>query len=398
MAGDLHSTPPPPNKMNLRLLVFHSEHMHSIFIALSAVSAFFALRPTPVSAPIVLTLTILLLYSRILFHGEHAWKNTTILCLAIALGGGLSRLTASLDALSSPGVSLLVLFILSIATSILTLATIYLDTRLCTRLGGSWSQITLFPALWTTLWFAVTYVSPVGRLSAWSAIEGGGFYGWLAPFLGPAGYDWVVAAWAVVCFQAIGAWYMGANGDKPLAAHNGEEELLIAHNAPVSEQPKPWSLSGSTLLLGCFLILLSIPSFLLNDLPLATLSPTSTPLSVGCVLPSSQRYKHISPTLNDFIVESRKMTSSAKILLWPEGAVTFNTETEKNEGLARVQELLNNSSSYVGVSFEETFRDPGDGSRRSSSRRTGLAIISRTSKSPHLVYYKRHLVPSKSTD
>ncbi|KAG5654721.1 hypothetical protein H0H81_007477 [Sphagnurus paluster] len=362
--------------MDLRVFVFH-QYPNLTFITLSSVFSFFALSPTPSSVPIILTLTTLLVYGRILFPAENASKNTGILTISMAMAGALSRLSPSLDALSTTGASVVILFLLSMVTSILTISVVYLDTRLCTRFTGAWSQLTFFPALWTTLWFSISFVSPVGRLSAWSSSEGGGFYGWLAPYLGPAGNDWVVAAWAVVFSQAIGTWLIG---DK--------EEPLIAHTAPAAGQPRHLSHSSSLLLLFSMLHTLALPSLVFNNFPTPVIPPATTPLSVGCVLPAYQRYKHHNPTLDDYVEESKKLTSSAKVLLWPEGAVVFNTEAERVEGLAKVRKLV--TGSVVGVSFEEAFK--GDG-RRSSSKRTGIAIVSQASPEPQLIYYKRHLVP-----
>ncbi|KAF8078816.1 hypothetical protein FPV67DRAFT_1466588 [Lyophyllum atratum] len=365
--------------MNLRVAIFH-DYPNVFFIVLSFLLSFLALSPTPSSVPIVLTLTTLLVYSRLVFPAEHATRNTTLLTIAIAFGGALSRLSPSLDALSTAGVSIVILSLLSVITSFLTVTMVYIDTRMCTRFTGTWSQITLFPALWTTLWFTVSFVSPVGRLSAWSSTMGGGFYGWMAPYVGPLGNDWVVAAWSVVCSQAIGAWYIGET-EEP-------DEPLITHAAPAAKQPRHLSHSSSILLLTSLLALLAMPSLVLSNFPLPVIPPVTTPLSVGCVLPTYQRYKHHSLTINDYIAESQRLASSAKILLWPEGAVTFNTEAEKAEGFAKVHKLVNGS--IIGVSFEEAFVDP---KRNTSSRRTGIAIISQASDSPHLVYHKRHLVP-----
>lgn len=50
---------------------------------------------------------------------------------------------------------------------------------------------------------------------------------------------------------------------------------------------------------------------------------------------------------------------------------------------------------FVGVSFEETMDDPNDPTGKRSVSRTGVAVISKYSEEPHLVYYKRHLVPCK---
>jgi len=112
-------------------------------------------------------------------------------------------------------------------------------------------------------------------------------------------------------------------------------------------------------------------------------------LTVGCVLPPFQRYKHHVLTLDDFIEESKKVQSLAKVILWPEGAVVFNNASERDEGLQLVQKKL--EGTHTGVSFEETINDPRDLTGKTSIRRTGIAMVSKDSE-PH-IYYKRHLVP-----
>jgi hypothetical protein len=49
------------------------------------------------------------------------------------------------------------------------------------------------------------------------------------------------------------------------------------------------------------------------------------------------------------------------------------------------------------VSFEETTSDPIDPSGQKSLTRTGLAVLSHRAEEPHQIYYKRHLVPGKSS-
>jgi hypothetical protein len=284
---------------------------------------------------------------------------------------------------STPGVSLIVLFSMSAITSILTLGAVYIDTRFYEHLPSRWAQMTFFPALWTTLWLGVSYVSPLGRLSTWSPAEGMDLYGWMVPLVGFAGSDWVVAAWAVVCSQAIGVWFIGSEDmdEQPLIPHPDDEpgpSRLLSH-------------TSSIFLLAALLVTMAIPSFVLSNLPLSVVSSDTTPFSVGCILPPFVRYKHHSLTLDDYIAESVTLTNSARLLLWPEGAVTFNSEAEKEEGLAKVRKAV--TGSHVAVSFEETFAIPGAPSG-TSSKRTGIAIVSPSSASPQFEYYKRHLVPS----
>ncbi|KAG6862176.1 hypothetical protein C0995_004258 [Termitomyces sp. Mi166 len=366
---------------NLRDAIFH-DHPQLFFTTFTSGLSFLALIPTPSSAPIVLTLTTLLVYGQSLFRSHHASKNTAILTTAITVAGALARASPSVNALSTVGASVVVLCILTLITSSLTIFAVYIDTRLGSHFTAAWSRLTFFPALWATLWFGVSFISPVGRLSAWSPTEDGGFYGWMAPFFGPVGNDWVVAAWAVVLSQAIGTWYIGESDEEGIPE--------IATTAPATLQTSHLSQRNSSLLLAAILLVLATPSLLLSNFPLPVVAgPEITPLSVGCILPPYRRYKHHTLTLHDYIEESKKLTSSARFLLWPEGAVTFKSEDELAQGLAQVQEAV--TGSVVGVSFEEDFGDPTSGT--SGSRRTGIALVSQASTSPELVYYKRHLVP-----
>ncbi|KAF9460143.1 hypothetical protein BDZ94DRAFT_1198454 [Collybia nuda] len=370
--------------MNLRTLIFQ-DYPNVIFISTSTLAAFLALRPTPSPAPIVLTLTALLVYSRILFPSQHAASYTTILWFTISVAGTLAKVTASLDALSSAAFSIIALFTLSAITSFFILSIIYLDTKVCARSSSPWVQISLFPALWTSLWFGVSYLSPVGRLLALSPVEGIDSYDWILQLVGAPGVDWIVAAWAVVCSQAIGAWFIGLEEKE-------SEGPLIAHEAPARQRSHQLSRAGSIALLTTLVLAPAAFSTLRSNYPQAVISADTTPLSVGCILPPLQRSKRQSLTLDDYIDESVKWQNSAKILLWPEGAVTFNSEAEREEGFAKVKQLVNQTA-YIGVSFEEVYNDKEKGSRRSISKHNGLAIISRWSSEPHLVYYKRHLVP-----
>lgn len=369
---------------SLRTLVFDRSfgYPNLIFISISAFWAFFALLPTPSSVPIILTLSTVLVYFKIFLPNKHAFKYAGLLFLSLSTAGFFSRLTASLHALSSPGMSLLVLFSVSAITSILTLSVVYIDTRLHEQLPSPWSRTTFFPAAWTTLWIGVSYLSPLGRLSAWSPAEGMSLYSWMVPLVGSAGSDWVVAAWAVVCSQAVGVWYIGLE-DK-------DEEPSIPHSDDASRRSALLSHTSSIFLLAALLVTLTIPSFVLSNIPLAVVPSDTTPLSVACVLPPFYRYKHYTLTLDDYIAESQKLRSSARLLLWPEGAVTFNSEAEKEEGLARIRTAI--PGAHVAVSFEETFSTPANPLRK-YSKRTGMAIVSQSSASPHLEYYKRHLVP-----
>ena len=369
--------------MNVRQFAFH-DHQEVFFITSAAILSGFALRPDSTILPIVATLSLLLVYSPFLFrHDNNRIFRIALTTTSLAVGTSLPRLRASQEALSTPGASITALLCSSLVLSSFTVSALYISTKISTRVTSPISQATIFPAVWATLWCTISYISPVGHLSTWSVADNTDAYGWIAPLLGPTGKDWITGAWAIVVSQAIGRWYIGPEDD---------EDLLDVHTT----QRNAHNNSTITSALALFLVFLTIPSFIFPSLPLPISAiDKSTPLTVGCALPTYQRYNNHVLTLDDYIRESDKIRSfGAKIILWPEGAVVFHSTTERQDAFREITQRIRGP--YVGVSFEETISDPADPTGRKSLTRTGLAILSHNSAEPHQIYYKRHLVPGKS--
>ena len=350
-----------------------------LFISLAFILSTVSLRLSPPLLPIILDLAVLLTYSRIFVPRPGALKYAAFLWLALTIGGSLPKLRASSSALSSPGISVAVLVGTSGLNALFSIFAIVLDAKLCMRFSSAWSQVTLFPSLWVALWSGVAYLSPIGRLSAWSPTEGTYFYSWLIPFLGPPAIDWIAAAWAAILSQVFAAWFMSYTS-------------ILPDLHPRANEATKLSQGQSSTRLAVLLVALAIPSYYTPIYPAPILSQSTTPLSVACVLPPPGRYKHFALTLNDYISESQKLSSS-KILLWPESSVIFNSNSEKEAAFREIRERVRGP--YVGVSFEEAFADPSDKSGLKGARRNGFALISNYSAETHLVYYKRKLVPSK---
>ena len=199
--------------------------------------------------------------------------------------------------------------------------------------------------------------------------------------------DWIVAAWAVLCYRAVGAWFIG-----PETEDNPQDDLLIDYPSPVEiRQSTSLSRTGSFFTVAAVLGFLALPSVLMDNMPLPPFSPTTTPFTVGCVLPIPRIGP---PLLDDFISETKKL-NRANVLLWPEGAVRFDTKAARDKAFEEIGEAL--KGHYIGVGFEDLDFDD----KMQSRRRTGLALIHQ-SGSPNsttevkLLYYKRHLVPSAS--
>ncbi|KAF7307136.1 Apolipoprotein n-acyltransferase [Mycena indigotica] len=363
--------------MDLRSLM--QKRPKTFYLTVSSLSAAFGLGLSPSLGPLSVLIAILLLYAPILYHRfrQHRIANIFMLWLSLALFGSVGRLSPTLTALSTAGPSIAVLLGLNCVTSALSISAIFADIFIRSRTG--WSQTTLFPAIWTTLWAATAY-SPLGRLSAWSPILSTGSYAWMAPWVGMLGIDWVAASWAVVISRNIGAWFMG-QPDSEL-----ELEREHVNSKSRSTLASTWTLLG-------VLTALTIPSYIISNVP-HSVSPSesTTPLVVGCALPSPafSRYNVTSFGLDEYIHASKTM-DPARIILWPEGAVSFKDENEKTEAFERIAFEIGRAGTYWAVSFDEKIRDPSNPKKR--IQRTGLAIISNQTATPHVEYYKRSLVP-----
>ncbi|KII94169.1 hypothetical protein PLICRDRAFT_50150 [Plicaturopsis crispa FD-325 SS-3] len=373
--------------MDLRSLVF-VEHPTSILIGASFVLALVALGPTPSALSLAFLLTIIQLYLRIIIPRDGTFPRALLLWVALTAAITLAHVGPSLHALSSAGTSIAGLAIISAVLSFFALAAIYLDARLCMRMKSPWAQLTLFPAIWATLWCGISTISPLGRLVTWSPVLGLGEYGWLAAYTGRMGIDWVVAALAVVYTHAAGSWFMGEEQDKL------DDEPLIPHALPedyrVSQKQAAVAKSRHALALAAILLALTIPSYVLNDLPVAVSSKDTTPLTVGCVLPSPIYSKQSdSSYLDEYIATSKKMTS-AHVILWPEGAVRFDNARAREAALDRVRKEVHGP--HVGVAFEEFIpADAGHDDGRVGKKRNGLALVGPTGTV--MTYFKRNLVP-----
>lgn len=329
-----------------------------------------ALGPLPSFIPLVLLLSVLMIHGqRIARRQTRGWE---LLCswLSVTAGSAFAHWRAAMSALSNPTESLIAIILLSGATYTIVVLSIYLDIRFKGLLKTDWPQLTLFPALWATCWSITSRISPVGRLLNWWPAPVPFSYSWLLPFTGPVGVDWIVAAWAVVCSELVAQWLVGSSEYEPLDAH--AKRLLLS------------SRSKGLLSLVTVLLALTFPSSVFHISPPRADVTAHTPLTLGCVLPNLLDGRH--PTLEDFIKETGTM-NAANVILWPESAVVFNSEEEREDAFAKVRALK--FSALVGVAFDEYVAgDP-------THTRNGFALVHKDQKPGEEVvqYYKRNLVP-----
>ncbi|KAJ7596815.1 hypothetical protein C8J56DRAFT_771700 [Mycena floridula] len=344
---------------------FTWDHPVVFFNITSFCLAFLSLGPQQTSfVPFALLLANLLVAAPILSR-THSYSNFFTLCLSLSVAQAAIWVVASVQATDRPVQSLFLVSLMSLVISTIALGTIFGFCHVRGRIRTS-GRILLFPALWSTVWCVVSYISPTGRLGLWSALATEP-YSYLIPLLGPVAMDWIMAIWAVILSQVAETWLM--------APERMADESLFPET-PDKHRSSPF---GLTILV----LALTIPSFAPNgDTALKVISKNSTEIKVGCILPAT--YKDYRPTFDEYLNETLKF-ADARILLWPENAVSFDNEEEREAAFERVHNQ--SSSAYVGVSFEEITSDP-------NGRSSGMALISPSNRNHTVdIYYKRHLVP-----
>lgn len=339
-----------------------------------------SLSPTPTFVPLVLLIAILRI------HGLRiACRSTRVLELmcswvAVTAGASLAHYSSATNALSSSSQAFAAVAFMSAITYVLAILSIYIDIRFNRRFQTVWAQVTFLPVVWATTWAIVSHLSPVGRLLNWSPVSSSHPFNWLLPYTGPMGIDWAVGACAALSSEVAAAWLMGTDNDEQ-----------PVHLSTSSGQAQSNRRSRSFLTLGTLLVALTLPSLHVS-LPARTDTIFDTsPLGVACALPPVRKGQR--PTLHDFISETRKLTSQAKVVLWPESAVVFNSQGEREAAFEELRKDI--QKSLIGVAFEELLPEDPSNPSRSGVRRNGLALVHEGQKKGEEViqYYKRNLVP-----
>ncbi|KAG8892165.1 hypothetical protein FRC01_014314, partial [Tulasnella sp. 417] len=381
--------------MSLKRLITARPYLayNAIALPLSIV----ALSSTPSVPSVSLLLAVLILQTTATLNRDP--RQIIFLISTLAVGSTFANLSASSTALSSPVSSLLISFVRGGVFSFLAcipLAMRWTITRQASAIVSPWFKTAAFPAAWGVFWMLITSRSPVGRIGSWTPLTGDEQYRWLREYTGFAGIDFVVAGWAEVIAGLAGLWIQGSadeddgernyNGHAPGEQqglighlHNGAEEYgAIQHSDQQQRQVAvPRRRSNSTLILAATLFLLSVPSYLISPLPL--------PVQLRVHHAAKRRTKAVAPR--------------AKIVLWPESAVSFRTSTERKEAVKLVQETARNNKVWIGMAFEEPANNGlggGDKERghRAKLLRNGMALVSPDPKEPVVFeYFKRNLVP-----
>lgn len=358
-----------------------------VYLTIITILSLFALQASPAFVPLVLLLAILRLFVVHVVIRERTSLYTTLTILSLAVTTTIANIGPSLNAhpFARPLVAITSLFLLTCATSALIVYAVLLDATFKPSVYSIWAHFLLFPTIWATSQQLAALFSPIGYLATWTPVLGDGAYRWLRPFLGSGGIDWVVGAWAVVLSELIGMWIMGPGGT--LSASGEGERLLITVNEDEVLDNVNWEGPRRPLRLFfifCTLCIAALPSYFIRSLPIPVNSETTARLTVACALPFAPDISS-KPTLDDMKYETRVLVGLAKVVLWPEGSVRFNSTEEKEETIEHVKKYA--AKSLVGMSFEEYTNETG----QEGKLRNGFMLLDRAGII--FEYYKRHLVP-----
>jgi len=331
--------------------------------------SFLGISLTPSFIPSALLITTLLVYTRKHALRRYSGFKISVAWITLTVSIALSHLQPSIHSLSSTFTSIMSLALLSAISS--TIGLIPIVCRGYVNTESRSVRLFSFPLMWTTLWLVVSRVSPLGRLITWTPLSGIASYEWILPYFGFSGIDFLTALWASVANEGI---------EDIISSYDSEEDLI-----DLTDYPKSHRDSSHLLPAVAFLLLLAVPSFFISPLPLPSISSDTTLLKVACILPQAST----GSQFDRFMAETEKHLADAKILLWPEGAVTFETEVDKERSLKIVRERAALQKAWIGVSYEE--RLPANEARRDGQRRNGLALVG--PQGIEFTYYKRKLVP-----
>ena len=355
----------------------------------ATVAAAAGLSPSPNFTGIVVLLATLQLHQKLLPRRV----SSLLLWTASSVGAIISYYGAASNVLQSSASSKGVLVVVSAFTSGIGIGAIFIDSRYISKGHRyNWTRLTIFPAFWASVWGILSFVSPFGRLLVWSPVDGIGPYSWVSSWLGPWGIDFVAAAWSVLLAEALTtplSRYLLLMEDSD-ALENTEHFPPYADN-PNEIPSKDHSTFHHTSALFVSLLALTLPSLWVHTIPNPTYTTATTPFTLGCVLPRTHlpHMPSYSPTLDDYIHDTKKMTD-AKLVLWPEGALRFNSENERNAAFDKIanQTLKGHKGLHIGLGFEDNA--PQRPNQR-ASRRNGFALL--VDDKVVLQYYKRKLVP-----
>jgi hypothetical protein len=347
-----------------------------------------ALGPTPAFIPLVCLVAVLRVGTRLILPRPHATRRLAILTAFVTLGTSIAYGAEGLTALSSMAGSLAALTGLSTAFSSATIIPFVVASKF-----DMYQNPFIFPAIWASVWSLVSSLSPVGRLGAWSPMLGVGGYTWTRPYLGAVGLDWILAAWAEITGTVFTVFLWGGDSSEYQPLEDQTQNPPNENQSNSFQQPnqsRPSRKKSSFLFLILFAIVCagSIPSFSTDILPLPISSDGTVPLGLACALPTITSE---TQPIYSYLNETLRLAPLARIVLWPEGAVAFDSLQDRENKLEEVRKFASHNGIFIGVSFTEPLPEPMDTHDARHKMRNGMVLVNATGSVYE--YYKRNLVP-----
>ncbi|CAE7157766.1 unnamed protein product [Rhizoctonia solani] len=376
------------------------------FVILATVLSYTAISLRPAFVPLVVLVSVLINYARATIKRPEFTHRYFALLTALTMGTVFAYSSSAKSALSTWFLSESLLLVVALIFSFFSLVPILVFAYFRSYVGSQspLSGLLLFPVLWTVTWSIVVHISPIGRLGTWTPMTGIESYFWVLPIFGQPGIDYITGLWAIVLAEYAGGWLMGAEASRLIsdsATPNVDFLTSINHETEATEtdhQADHYSThhryNPTHFLLG-LLLLGTVPSYFTPSLPLPAHSDTTTELTVACAHPVVA-IPGTNPTFKDYLAETVTQASTAKIVLWPEGAVHFHSDEEKEIAFKNVSDVARQRRAWIGVGYEQTFRDRDEYSGIQRVRgHNGLAIFGPGVRP--VVYIKQRLVPLVET-
>ena len=369
-------------------------HPLAITSSIVCVLSTIALGPTPSFIPLTCLVAVLRVGTRLILPRPHAKRRLAILTAFITLGTSIAYGAEGLTALSSMAGSLAALAGLSTVFSSVTILPFMVASTF-----DVYQNPFIFPAIWASMWCLVSSMSPVGRLGAWSPLLSVGGYSWTLPYFGGVGLDWILAAWAEIVGTIFTVFLWGGDSSDFQPLEDETQNLLYSSNGdqsnglqqPNQSRPSRTNTSFTFPILFAIVCAASIPSFSTDVLPLPISSDDTVPLGLACALPTITSE---TQPISFYLDESLRLAPLAKIVLWPEGAVGFDSLQDRNDKLEEVRKAAARNGIFIGVSFTEPVPEPMDGNDARRKMRNGMVLVN--AKGTVYEYYKRNLVPGMS--
>lgn len=359
----------------------------TVYLLLCFAFGFFACGLSRAFTALIILVAMLRLFIVATHKDSCRWSKSVLAIVVVSASVTISNIRVIWDALPGANVILILLplFAFALAINFIAIGVIYIDYSLCSWCMHPWSQLVLFPALWATTMHLLATVTTLGSLFTWSPTYGVDAYDWLRPIVGPIGIDWFVGCWSVILSEVAGAWI--ACFEREYDVYDTAE--LASTTADSGEDDECPKRSLWIICLSAFLCCLALPSYTLSNLPIPIYSTPTKPLHLACALPFVKRSKG-EPTLEEYVDETKRLVSSAKVVLWPENAIRLTNDRMKKEIVDQVADIA--AGSLVGIAFEGHISTQNATSELDGLR-SGLMIVDKNGIV--MEYYKRHLTPRK---